>query len=56
MYTEWELSLRNIAKKLNHHHSLIDIILKNYEKTVNYDQKEGRDRNWKTTSSEDTKI
>ena len=36
-------SLCDIAKKLNHHHSSINILLKNYKKTGNFYQTEGQD-------------
>ena len=39
-YNDCELSLCDIAKKLNRYHYSIDVFLKNYKKTGNYPQKE----------------
>ena len=47
-----ELSLQNVAKKLNQHHSSIDILFKNSKKTENYQKIRKR----KATESEDIKI
>ena len=39
-YYDCELLLGDITKKLNCHHSSIDVFLKTYKKTRNYHQKE----------------
>ena len=50
------VSLCDIAKKLNSHHSSIDVLLENHQKTRNYYEKEGRGRRRNTTASKDKEI
>ena len=40
-YKDCELPLLDIIKKMSHHHSLVEIFLKNYKKIVNLYQKAG---------------
>ena len=50
-YSDYGLGLRDITWKLSHHHSPINVFLKNFEKTGNYHQKEGYDCKRKNTAS-----
>ena len=55
-YNDCGLSLPDIAKKLNHHHSPIDIFLKNKKTGNNHPPKNGYDHKRKSTASENRKI